>query len=135
MNPNIKPDELSLAENVLLDAGQAIRDRSKEHGHTERSFGMIGDMWGSYIAHAFTIRGETKLYPRDIAHMLSLLKTARAVYGYSVDNFVDGVGYTALAAMLTPPRTEDNPGDRKTMAELFPKRQSPIITEAKDDTF
>lgn len=124
MNPNIKPDELSLAENILLDAGQAIRDRNKEHGHTERSFGMIGDMWGSYIAHAFTIRGETKLYPRDIAHMLSLLKTARAVYGYSVDNFVDGVGYTALAAMLTPPRDNGLEFGTKTMAELFPKRQS-----------
>jgi hypothetical protein len=121
MNPNIKPDNLSLAESVLLDAGQAIRDRSKEHGHTERSFGMIGDLWTNYITHAFTIRGETKLYPHDIAHMMSLIKVARAVYGYSVDNFVDGVGYTALAAMLTPPQDNGREMSSKTMAELYPK--------------
>lgn len=122
MNPNIKPDELSIAESVLLDAGQAIRDRSKEHGHTERSFGMIGDLWGAYITHAFTIRGETKLYPHDIAHLLDLLKTARSVYGYSKDNFVDKAGYTALAAMLTPPLDFGTELATKTMAEMFPKQ-------------
>jgi len=124
MNPNIKPDNLTLAETVLLDAGQAIRDRSKEHGHTERSFGMIGDMWGAYITHAFTIRGETKLYPHDVAYMMSLIKVARAVYGYSVDNFVDGVGYTALAAMLTPPVDRGTEMATKTMAEMFPKKDN-----------
>jgi hypothetical protein len=34
--------------------------------------------------------------------MMGLVKTARTVYGYSVDNFTDGAGYNALAAMLTP---------------------------------
>ena len=124
MNPNIKPDELSVSESVLLDAGQAIRDRSSEHGHTERSFRMIGDLWSAYIAHAFTIRGTTKLEPYDVAQMMALVKTARAVYGYSRDNFVDSAGYTALAAMLQPAPTH-NPlpeSDIKKLEEMFPKQ-------------
>lgn len=124
MNPNIKPDELSIAESILLDAGQAVRDRSKEHGHTERSFGLIGDLWGNYITHAFTIRGETKLYPHDVALMMDLVKTARSVYGYSKDNFTDKAGYTALAAMLTPPKDNGREMSTKTMAEMFPKQVS-----------
>src|SRR3954468_4073468 len=98
---------LEIAEGTLLDAGDAIRSRLKEHGHTERSFGMIGELWSVYITHAYTSRDELKLKPHDIAQMMALLKIARAVYGYSMDNFTDGAGYTALAAMLTqPPQVE-----------------------------
>ena len=104
MNPNIKPTDLSISEKVLLDAGDAIRSRLKEHGHTERSFAMIADMWSVYINHSFTIRGEVKLRAYDVAQMMDLVKKARSTYGYSEDNFVDGAGYTALAAMLHPDR-------------------------------
>lgn len=129
MNPNVKPDQLDISERILLDAGDAIRKRNKEHGHTERSFGMIGELWGTYITHAFTIRGETKIHPRDVAHMMGLVKVARAVYGYSVDNFVDNVGYTALAAMLTPvPDGKEVIKGTKTMAEHFPKPKDPEPT-------
>jgi hypothetical protein len=96
-------EQHDIAEKVLLDAGNAIRERHKEHGHTERSFAMIGEMWSTYIAHAFTNRNEHKLKPHDIAQMMAVLKIARSVYGYSMDNFTDGAGYTSLAAMLTPP--------------------------------
>jgi hypothetical protein len=110
MNPNIKPDELSIAETVLLDAAKAVRDRNVEHGHTERSFTLIADLWSSYIGHCYTIRGDTRLRPYDIAMMMDLVKTARAVYGYSLDNFVDKAGYSGLAAMLQaePPKEEPN---------------------------
>lgn len=124
-NPRIKADPLAISESVLLDAGNAIRERNKEHGHTERSFKMIGELWSIYITHAYTSRDDLMLKPHDIAQMMSLVKIARAVYGYSLDNFIDGAGYTALAAMLTP-------APQKT-ADI-----RPIITttksEAKDDT-
>jgi len=94
--------DLSQSEKVLLDAGDVIRQRLKDHGNTERSFQMIADMWSSYINHSFTSRGEVRLRPYDIAQMMALTKMARSVYGYSEDNFVDGAGYTALAAMLHP---------------------------------
>jgi hypothetical protein len=102
-NPKIKPsDDLSIAETVLLDAANAIRNRHTEHGHTERSFGMIGELWGIYMHHSMTVRSSPNLLPEDIAQMMVLLKIARAVYGNSVDNFTDGAGYMALAAMLSP---------------------------------
>jgi hypothetical protein len=41
--------------------------------------------------------------------MMALLKVARGVYGYSIDNFTDGAGYTALAAMLTPDPSKKSP--------------------------
>ena len=102
MNPKLKDTPLEIAESVLLDAGAAIRDRLKEHGHTERSFKMIGELWSVYISHAYTSREELRLKPHDVAQMMAMLKIARAVYGYSLDNFIDGAGFTSLAAMLTP---------------------------------
>lgn len=102
MNPKLRDTPLEIAEGTLLDAGDAIRARLKEHGHTERSFRMIGELWSTYISHAYTSRDELHLQPHDIAQMMALTKIARAVYGYSMDNFIDGSGYTALASMLTP---------------------------------
>jgi hypothetical protein len=102
MNPKLRDTPLEIAEGTLLDAGDAIRSRLKEHGHTERSFKMIAELWSVYIGHAYSSREEVLLKPHDIAVMMSMTKIARGVYGYSMDNFVDGAGYTALASMLTP---------------------------------
>ena len=103
MGNGVKPVPLDIAEKVLLDAAGLIRERLKEHGHTERSFKMVAELWTNYIKHSYTIRGENKLLPYDVAQMMALMKMARSVYGYSMDNFTDGVGYTALAAMLQDP--------------------------------
>jgi len=122
MNPNIERTPLEIAENTLLDAGSAIRARLEEHGHTERSFKLVAELWSSYIGHAYTIRGETQLRPSDIPMLMDLVKTARSVYGYSGDNFTDKAGYSALAAMLTPrPLNTTKVSSEKVMAELFPK--------------
>lgn len=129
MNPAIIPDPLEIAEGILLDAGNAIRERNKEHGHTERSFRMIGDLWTNYITHAFTIRGEPKLYPHDVAMMMDLVKTARAVYGYSKDNFVDKAGFTSLAGMLTPePNGHVSTKPKKKLEEMFQKPAETTVT-------
>lgn len=109
-NPKLGDTPLEISEGVLLDAASAIRSRLEEHGHTERSFRMIGEMWSAYITHAYTARDKLQLQPHDVAQMMALTKIVRGVYGYSKDNFVDGAGYTALAAMLTPePEPNINP--------------------------
>lgn len=107
---NALPDDLHIAETILLNAAAQIRRAHEEHGHTHLSFTMVGELWSTYITHIFTMRGSNKLEPQDIAHMLGLLKKARSVYGYSEDNFVDEAGYTSLAAMLTaPPKPKQTP--------------------------
>jgi len=100
--------DLSQSEKVLLDAGDAIRQRLKDHGDTERSFQMVADLWSSYINHSFTVQGDLRLRPFDVAQMMALTKMVRSVYGYSEDNFVDAAGYTALAAMLHDERKQSN---------------------------
>ncbi len=92
--------DLGTAESILLDAGNQIRRANGEHGDTEKSFAMIAEMWTTYIHHATAARGEGDLRPHDVAEMLSLVKKARKVYGYSRDNSVDDAGYTSLAGML-----------------------------------
>jgi hypothetical protein len=95
-------DPLTISENVLAEASHTIRERNRQHGHTEQSFRMIAEMWSNYIAHAYTMRHEEKLRPYDVAQMMAMVKIARSVYGYSQDNYTDAAGYIALAAMLTP---------------------------------
>ena len=113
MNPKLRDTPLEVAESVLLDAAAAVRERLEEHGHTERSFRMIGELWSNYITHAYTSREELHLQAHDVAQMMTLVKIARATYGYSMDNFIDSAGYTALAAMLTP-----EPKEEKKIAKL-----------------
>lgn len=86
-------------QKVLADAAKIIRRRGNEHGHTERSFTMIAELWSTYIKHVAPMR-ELNAY--DVAQMMTLVKKARATYGFSIDNFTDDAGYTALAADLHP---------------------------------
>lgn len=90
------------AVKVLNDAVEVIKQRNKEHGDTEHSFQMIGEMWSVYLSHVAVLRGKINITPFDVANMLDMVKKTRSIYGYSHDNFVDSVGYTALAAMLHP---------------------------------
>ena len=101
--------DLNHAETILLDAGNEIRRANAEHGHTEKSFAMVAELWSTYIRHALTFRGHHNLSPYDIAQMLSLLKKARSIYGNSRDNFVDDTGYTSLAGMLKPKEINNEP--------------------------
>jgi hypothetical protein len=66
---------------------------------------MIAEMWQVYLRHVYLTRNMLAITPHDVAQMMALLKKARAMYGdpLNEDNFVDDIGYTALAAMLTLP--------------------------------
>jgi hypothetical protein len=98
------------AKLVLSRADEAIEVGTKKHGDTQKSFAMVGELWGAYLRYAWDGRNSVTIVPHDVAVMMSLLKVARATHSYSFDNFVDNAGYTALAAMLHPQTT--HPGEK-----------------------
>ena len=120
--------DLGDAEALILDAGNQIRRGNGEHGDTEKSFAMIGELWTTYIAHAMTARGDGKLRAHDVAEMMSLVKKARKVYGYSRDNSVDDIGYTSLAGMLSK-RPDAQPADPSSFASMVDR-----IRKHQEDT-
>jgi Domain of unknown function (DUF6378) len=91
-----------IASKILQDAEHAISEGTQTHGDTDKSFQMIGTMWQTYLAHTVSSRKSPKITSFDVAQMLAIVKVARSVYGFSMDNHVDAAGYAALAGMLNP---------------------------------
>lgn len=130
--------------NVLKTAHNTVlNDRGATHGSLEDSFQMIADFWSVYLTNTNrNNEGKTvEVKPVDVAFMMDLLKTARAVHGKPApDHFVDKAGYSAIAASLsgaydvpaTPPATKPAPVEvedsRDQLAELA-KRYAPTPTK------
>lgn len=98
-------DQRKIAESVLEQALHQIKTKGQTHGDASASFKMIGQMWDVYIQHVIASRPDTNILPHDVAHMMSMVKIARSLYGYHFDNYVDEAGYAALACMLNPTTT------------------------------
>lgn len=99
-------DNRAVAGQIMKEAWDTIaKKRPGVHGSAELSFEMIGDFWTVYLRHARRVRGNDTILPEDVAEMMSMLKKARKMYGdkLNVDNDVDDLGYTGLAAMLRLP--------------------------------
>ena len=81
-----------------LDAArQAITvDRAATHGEAENTFGLIAAYWSAHL--------DCEVTAGDVAIMMTLFKTARmkANPGHA-DNYVDAVGYAAIAGELADP--------------------------------
>jgi len=89
---------------AMLDEVKRIvtTDRQETHGDTEDSFDMIAQLWTVYLRHRFDNDECVKLEVHDVAQMMSLLKKARATYSvkYNPDNYLDDIGYTAIASLF-----------------------------------
>jgi hypothetical protein len=80
--------------------------RQQTHGQKERSFETIAKFWTTYLTQC-SIGSVHVLDAEDVAHMMVLLKMARAIEGLSEpDHWVDMCGYAALAGELA---TSGNP--------------------------
>lgn len=79
---------------VLDTAKQYVTsDRQNDHGKPEDTFEAIAALWSAYLGH--------RLESVDVAHMMVLLKVARAKQNpQHADNHVDIAGYAACAAEL-----------------------------------
>ena len=105
-----------------------LRDRNNAYGGPEDSFGVIANFWSVYLGR--------KVYPHDVAMMMSLLKIARikANKGYA-DGYIDLAGYAACGAECAMPdrpetqyEPEFKPGDKVQV--YFPS-----IAEWRDATY
>ena len=113
-------NNLNDALKLVIEAGKTIsQDRPGVHGSAENSFQMIGDLWSAYLAHTMSVRnaGDYRILPQDVARMMELMKIARSIYGNpdNRDNYVDSIGYAALAGMLQLPSAINN-GREKEIA-------------------
>ena len=77
---------------ILENAIRTVcQDRSDKYGQIEDNFGLIADLWSSYLGASVTAV--------DVAMMMGMLKMARIKTGkYTQDNFVDLAGYAACGA-------------------------------------
>ena len=81
---------------ILENAIRTVcQDRRDEYGQIEDNFGLIADLWSSYLGASVTAV--------DVAMMMGMIKMARIKTGkYTQDNFVDLAGYAACGAECTP---------------------------------
>jgi len=81
-------------EEILDTAKLQITDvKAKQHGDAKESFVFIAKLWSAYLG--ITISAD------DVGQLMSLLKIGRSKFGdYNVDDYVDSIGYQALAAWL-----------------------------------
>lgn len=77
---------------ILENAIRTVcQDRRDQYGQIEDNFGLIADLWSSYLGASVTAV--------DVTMMMGMLKMARIKTGkYTQDNFVDLAGYAACGA-------------------------------------
>lgn len=124
-------NDRKVAAELLVEAVRTItQDRPGVHGSAEDSFEYIGKFWSLYLeAKYYATTGERttiNVTAYDVAQMMSMLKKMRATFGDPTnrDNYVDDVGYTGLAGMISLPEPT-HPGEKRT-APIF---QQPPMRE------
>lgn len=81
---------------VLDMAKKALERGTIKHGNAESSLERIANLWNTYYRQR--LFPEEDLTPAEVAEMLTLFKIARNQTRPNTDNYVDGIGYLALAA-------------------------------------
>ena len=104
-------------EEILAAAQKCVcGDREQDYGSPERSFGVIGQLWETYLQEKCLEPrcggpSEVQILPEDVAAMMCLFKLARIATGHGkADNWVDLAGYAACGGELEGEHgTTDNP--------------------------
>ncbi len=74
-------------EEILAAAQKCIcGDREQDYGSPERSFGVIGQLWETYLQEKCLVRRsgpmEVQVLPEDVEAMMCLFKAARIATGH-----------------------------------------------------
>ena len=84
--------------NVCSEALRLVYgDRGEAYGHPIVEHQRIADYWTTYLRGLGDVVG---LSPLDVAHMMILLKIARAGHKYREDNLIDVAGYALCAQRI-----------------------------------
>ena len=108
---------------ILENAIQTVcQDRRDKHGQIEDNFGLIADLWSTYIGASVTAV--------DVAMMMGMLKMARIKTGkYTQDNFVDLAGYAACGAEVA--ELDASKKQDETLQKLQHVKERSVMKTAK----
>ena len=91
------------AEDIALGAVRLVGgERSRQHGDKSANFRNVAALWNAWLE----IRRDpaAPLDGHDVAQMMALMKKARTQTGaHNPDDYVDDVGYSAIAGQLAEP--------------------------------
>jgi|TARA_B110000444_G_scaffold247548_1_gene270324 hypothetical protein len=98
---------MEYALDILHKAGNLITgDRKRKHGDFIENHANIAKLWSGYLG--------SDVSALDVLTMMALLKVARTKAGdYDPDNYLDLIGYSALAGQLAS--IEDEKRKKRTL--------------------
>ena len=91
---------------ILQKTEKLVNDsRAKTHGDKIKNHENIARLWSSYLQNKTQL--SIVLSPEDVAQLMTLLKIARSQAGeHNIDDYVDAVGYQAIAGEIANKRSE-----------------------------
>ncbi len=91
---------------ILQKTEKLVNDsRAKTHGDKIKNHENIARLWSSYLQNKTQL--NIVLSPEDVAQLMTLLKIARSQAGeHNIDDYIDGVGYQAIAGEIANNRSE-----------------------------
>ena len=91
---------------ILQKTEKLVNDsRAKTHGDKIKNHENIARLWSSYLQNKTQL--NIILSPEDVAQLMTLLKIARSQAGeHNIDDYIDGVGYQAIAGEIANKRSE-----------------------------
>ena len=88
-------------EEILAKANELIsKDRNETHGDAFKNHAEIAEFWNIFLDSK--LRPMASITAQDVAVMMILLKISRSTQGekFNIDNFIDMVGYAAIAGEI-----------------------------------
>lgn len=97
-------------EAIMNDALKVINgERQNVYGNPEDTHETIAAMWQAYLNARGLASGADALGGDDVANMMVLMKVARQAGGKGKrDNYVDMIGYAALAHDMQYPESSND---------------------------
>ena len=91
---------------ILQKTEKLVNDsRAKTHGDKIKNHENIARLWSSYLQNKTQL--NIVLSPEDVAQLMTLLKITRSQAGeHNIDDYIDGVGYQAIAGEIANKRSE-----------------------------